>query len=112
MAKLTGKAKAAFLARMAKGKKGAKKKKVGFARIPKKRELENLKQRIDATMKTTTGYIVSSPRYPNGRIFASKDDAIKEYHRQQKYGGAGYSDKTTIRSKNPKYHKRGKYWTP
>ena len=64
------------------------------------------------TMKTTTGYIVSSPRYPNGRIFASKDDAIKEYHRQQKYGGAGYSDKTTIRSKNPKYHKRGKYWTP
>jgi hypothetical protein len=98
---MSAKEKKAFVARMKKGKKNAAK---GKSKTKKGGD--------KTTMKTTTGYIVSSPRYPNGRIFASKDDAIKEYHRQQKYGGAGYSDKTTIRSKNPKYHKRGKYWTP
>ena len=63
-------------------------------------------------LKSTTGYIVSSPRYPNGRIFKTLPEAMKEYRRQQKYGGAGVSGKTTVKSKNPKFHKVGNYWTP
>ena len=101
-------------ARMSKAGKFRKKVKGDRTLSGKKRRIDDIDSSFpsESQLKSTTGYIVSSPRYPNGRIFKTLPEAMKEYRRQQKYGGAGVSGKTTVKSKNPKFHKVGNYWTP
>ena len=64
-------------------------------------------------LKGTTGYIVDPNRHGlDARIFVNRDDALKWMKKLQARGGSGLSDKTTLYSRNPKFHKVGNYWTP
>jgi hypothetical protein len=64
-------------------------------------------------LKGTTGYIVDPNRHGlDARIFVNRDDALKWMKKLQASGGSGLSDKTTLYSRNPKFHKVGNYWTP
>jgi len=53
------------------------------------------------------GYVVSSPRVPDGRIYATYKEAVKGAKKLAGGGVAGFRKST----KGKKYNSRGKYWS-
>ena len=75
-----------------------------FAKLYGKKKKGAKSTKIKGDIK---GYVVSSPRVPDGRIYATYKEALTASRKLAGGGVAGFRKST----KGLKYHSRGKYWS-